>query len=253
SSTSPLFDVDGNFTGTVHVVRDITEMKQLRERLLSAERMAALGEVAAKVAHEIRNPMVSVGGFAKRLERKLDGGLKEYATIISTEVDRLEVILKEILGFVREVRIARKSTALDELLSGIVNMIEPEMTEKGNRVRKFLSPVSVFIDPDRMKEAFWNVITNANQSTDMGTLCIKVYEEGAEAVIEILDTGCGIKKEDLSRIFDPFFTTRPTGTGLGLAISKRIVEEHGGRIKVESNWPGGGTGFKIYLPLRKEG
>ncbi len=253
SSTSPLFDGDGNFIGVVHVVRDITEMKQLRERLQSAERMAALGEVAAKVAHEIRNPMVSVGGFAKRLEKKLDGGLKEYAAIISTEVDRLEQILKEILGFVREVRISRQRIALDELLSGLINMIEPEVMEKGNKVHAAISPVSAFIDPNRMKEALWNVITNANQATDGGTLGIKAYEKDGEAVIEIFDTGCGIKKEDLTRIFDPFFTTRPMGTGLGLAISKRIVEEHGGRITVESNWPGGGTGFKIYLPLRKEG
>ena len=253
SSTSPLFDEKGNSLGTVHVVRDITEMKQLRERLQSAERMAALGEVAAKVAHEIRNPMVSVGGFAKRLEKKLDGGLKEYASIISSEVDRLELILKEILGFVREVRISRKSTALDELLSGIVNQIGPEVAAKGNVIRQFLSPVSVLIDPDRMKEAFWNVITNANESTVKGTVCIRVYEQDADAVVEITDTGCGIKKDDMVRIFDPFFTTRPAGTGLGLAISKRIVEEHGGRITVKSSWPGGGTGFKIYLPLKKEG
>ena len=253
SSTSPLFDGEGGFIGVVHVVRDVTEMKQLRERLQSAERMAALGEVAAKVAHEIRNPMVSVGGFAKRLEKKLDGGLKEYASIISTEVDRLEQILKEILGFVREVRISRQSTALDELLTNIIQMIGPEVAEKGNRVSASLEHVSAFIDPNRMKEALWNMITNANQSTDNGLLSVKVYAEGKEAIIEIFDTGCGIRKEDLSRIFDPFFTTRPMGTGLGLAISKRIVEEHGGRIKVESNWPGGGTGFKIYLPLRKEG
>ncbi len=253
SSTSPLFDVDGNFIGVVHVVRDITEMKELQERLQSAERMAALGEVAAKVAHEIRNPMVSVGGFAKRLEKKLDGSLKEYASIISVEVDRLEQILREILGFVREARISRQPTRLDELISDIVNLIEPEVFEKGNTVRRSLEPIEAFIDPNRMKEALYNVITNANQSTERGLIAVSVLAENGEPVIEVSDTGCGIMKEDLRRIFDPFFTTKPMGTGLGLAISKRIVEEHGGRILVKSDWPNGGTRFKIYLPIRKEG
>ncbi len=253
SSTSPLFDVDGNFSGVVHVVRDITEMKELQDRLQSAERMAALGEVAAKVAHEIRNPMVSVGGFAKRLEKKLDGSLREYASIISVEVDRLEQILKEILGFVREARISRQPTPLDELLTGIINLVEPEVFEKGNSVRRSFEQIEAYIDPNRMKEALYNVLTNANQSTERGLISVSAYAENGEAVIEVHDTGCGIKKEDLKRIFDPFFTTKPTGTGLGLAISKRIVEEHGGRILVKSNWPDGGTGFKIYLPIRKEG
>jgi len=253
SSTSPLFDTEGNFMGTVHVVRDITEMKELRTRLQSAERMAALGEVAAKVAHEIRNPLVSVGGFSKRLERKLDGSLKEYAAIISGEVERLEHILKEILGFVREVRISKQAVLLGEHVEGILNLMASEIAARGNTLVKELEPVSVLIDPNRMKEALLNIITNANQATEGGTITVRAYEQGGEAVIEVADTGCGIKRSDLPRIFDPFFTTRPLGTGLGLAIAKRIVEEHGGRIAAHSDWPGGGSIFSIYLPLRKEG
>ena len=98
TSVSPIFNTMGEFLGTVHVVRDVTELNNLREKLVATERMAALGEVAAKVAHEIRNPLVSVGGFAKRLEKKLDGNLKEDAGIIAREVDRLESILREILA-----------------------------------------------------------------------------------------------------------------------------------------------------------
>ncbi|MDP2157126.1 MAG: PAS domain S-box protein [Nitrospirota bacterium] len=105
ASSSPIFDMAGEFIGSVHVVRDITELKQLQNKVVMSEKMAALGEVAAKVAHEIRNPLVSVGGFAKRLEKKLDGNLKEYAGIIVKEVSRLEDILREILGFVKEVRL----------------------------------------------------------------------------------------------------------------------------------------------------
>jgi signal transduction histidine kinase len=253
TSTSPIFDTEGNFIGTVHIVRDITELKNLREKLQTAERMAALGEVAAKVAHEIRNPLVSVGGFAKRLEAKLDGNLKEYAGIISKEVTRLEAILKEILGFVRETRISRRVVNINELLHDTANLIAHEVSDKGNTIiTAFEEPPLMFIiDPDRMREAIMNILVNANQATDGGTITIRTYKEGSLGVIEISDTGCGIKEEDIGRIFDPFFTTRPMGTGLGLAIARRIVEEHSGKITVESK-PGEGTKFRIYLTLKED-
>jgi PAS domain S-box-containing protein len=251
TSTSPIFDTNNNFLGTVHVVRDISEIKALRERLLSAERMAALGEVAAKVAHEIRNPLVSVGGFAKRLESKLDGNLQEYARIISSEVRRLENILKDILGFVREVRISRKKVDLNDVVGNVIDLLREELDERGNTLTtSLLDPsVVVIIDPDRVKEAVLNVIGNANQATDNGNIIVSTRIEEGYGVLEVSDTGCGIREEDINRIFDPFFTTRPTGTGLGLAIAKRIVEEHSGAMKVKNNSPESGTTFTIYLPL----
>jgi PAS domain S-box-containing protein len=253
TSTSPIFDTEKKFLGTVHVVRDVTEIKALRERLLSAERMAALGEVAAKVAHEIRNPLVSVGGFAKRLEHKLDGNLQEYARIISSEVRRLENILKDILGFVREVRITRKQVDLNEVVKSVVALLNDEFEVRGNTLTTNYEPsVIVVIDPDRVKEAVMNVIANANQATDEGTVSVSTRTEDKFGVLEISDTGCGIREGDIKRIFDPFFTTRPTGTGLGLAIAKRIVEEHKGTIQVKNNDPELGTTFTIYLPVKEE-
>jgi PAS domain S-box-containing protein len=240
TSTSPVFDPDSNFLGTVHVVRDITELKALRERLQSSERKAALGEVAAKVAHEIRNPLVSVGGFAKRLESKLEGNLKDYARIISSEVNRLENILKDILGFVREVRISMMQLDLNEIVNG--NNVIKELHEPA---------VMVFIDPNRIREAVLNIIANANQSTEEGVVTVRTGVEEGFGLLDVSDTGCGIRKEDIDHIFDPFYTTRPMGTGLGLAIAKRIIEEHEGKITVESNAPGRGTRFKIYLPLKE--
>jgi PAS domain S-box-containing protein len=253
TSTSPIFDAEGEFLGTVHVVRDITEMKELQNKLQSSERMAALGEVAAKVAHEIRNPLVSVGGFAKRLEGKLKGNQQEYARIISKEVSRLEEILKDILGFVKEVRISKENIALNDIVEDVLNLLSSEFAESGNTYVKELdhSGLEVHIDPNRIKEAILNVISNANQATDGGTVSVKTYLEDSNAVLEVKDTGCGIKEEDLTRIFDPFFTTRPTGTGLGLAIAKRIIEEHGGTITVESGYPSGGSTFKISLPIKE--
>jgi signal transduction histidine kinase len=263
-SSSPLFDKHGTLTGTVHIARDVSEIKKLKEKIVSIERMAALGEMAAKVAHEIRNPLLSIGGFARRLERRLDTDLKEHAKIIVDEVRRLEGILNNTLSFVKSTITERKEVTAADLINDITTLLEPAVNERGNVLKKEVDhTVQLMINYDRVKEAILNLITNANHATENGTITIRVYEESIfsvpdllgqrteenEAVIEIQDTGYGIKEEDLDRIFDPFFTTRPTGTGLGLSITKRIIEEHGGRIDVESK-AGKGTIFKIYLPRK---
>jgi PAS domain S-box-containing protein len=254
SSTAPMFDSEGNFQGTVHVVRDISELKDLRVKLQSTERMAALGEVAAKVAHEIRNPLVSVGGFARRLEEKLDGGLKEYAHIISEEVRRLESILRDILGFVKEVRMSRRLVDLNEIVASVLGLLRDELSGKGNSILKEFSDLSLVmnIDPDRVKEAILNILVNANEATERGRISVRTYARDGAGVLEVNDEGSGIRAEDIVRIFDPFFTTRPTGTGLGLAISKRIVEENNGTIEVKSAGEGTGARFTITLPMEEE-
>jgi signal transduction histidine kinase len=230
----------------------VTELRNLRERVVHSERMAALGELAARVAHEIRNPLISIGGFARRLEKKLSGDIQEYAKIIVNEVSRLENILKEILGFVKSSRVNKSNVNINDLLSGIVEFISPEMDERHNTVIREFSelPIIAVIDPDRIKEAILNIFTNAAQATDHGTIIVKTRLEDNEAVIELTDSGCGIKEEDLKNIFNPFFTTKPQGTGLGLAVTHKIIQEHNGKVKVESVW-GGGTAFKIYLPVRE--
>jgi PAS domain S-box-containing protein len=265
-SSSPIFDSLGNSVGTVHISRDVTELEVLRERVITSERMAALGEMAARVAHEIRNPLISVGGFARRLAKKLEGDIEnfDYATIIIEEVTRLEHILKEILSFVRISKVVKNKINLIDLLNNITNFVMPSITEKGNHLVTDLSESEIiaYVDPDRMKEAILNIITNANQATENGTITVKSRYEGNEALIEVSDTGGGINPEDRKHIFTPFFTTRPYGTGLGLAITNRIIQEHGGRMDVESVYNGskeydqkstlterGYTTFRIYLPL----
>jgi len=249
-SNSPIFDSAGNFVGTVHISREITELRNLRERVIHSERMAALGELAARVAHEIRNPLISIGGFARRLEKKLSGDIQEYAKIIVNEVSRLENILKEILGFVKSTKISKIKIDINDLMNEMADFITPEMEEKQNRLTREISDSSLvaIIDPDRIKEAILNIFTNAAQSTEHGTVTVLTRREGNDAVIEFTDTGCGIKDDNLKNIFNPFFTTKPHGTGLGLAVTHKIIQEHNGKIKVESVW-GGGTAFRIYLPL----
>lgn len=252
-STSPIFDPAQNFLGTVHILRDITEVKLIREKLVNAERMAALGEVAARVAHEIRNPLVSVGGFAQRLEKKLDGNLKEYATIITNEVKRLEDILRDILGFVRQVRLSRAEVDMNALLRDVLSLVDSEIVERGVSVETAFGDIpNLYIDPDRMKEALLNILKNAIHAVVAhGKIIIRTYVWGVDVVAEITDTGTGIAEKDVPFIFDPFYTTKPDGTGLGLAITHRIIEEHNGRIKVESEL-GKGTTITIFLPILKE-
>ncbi len=253
-SNSPIFDPLGNFIGTVHISRDVTELHALKEKVAHSERMAVLGELAAVVAHEIKKPLVSIGGFARRLEKKLTDDTSEYAKIIVNEVSRLENILKEILGFAKGSKLIKSSVNINELIKDTIDFIilEIEMDKRENTLIKELSesPIMTVIDHEKIKEAILNLITNANDATEGGTITVKTWQEGNEAVIEISDTGCGIKQEELKNIFTPFYTTRSGGTGLGLAITRRIIEEHNGKIEVESAW-GCGSAFRIYLPLEK--
>ena len=252
-SNSPIFDSAGNFVGTVHISRDITELRTLRERVIHSERMAALGELAARVAHEIRNPLISIGGFARRLEKRLSDDTREYARIIVNEVSRLENILKEILGFVKSSKFIKSRVDVNELMDSIIDFTKLEINEKQNRLIKELAegPIISLVDADKIKEAILNIISNAAQATDHGSITIRTRTENSEVVIELMDTGCGIKDEDIKNIFNPFFTTKAEGTGLGLAVTHKIIQEHKGKIKVESVW-GCGTAFKIYLPLEEE-
>ncbi|MBI5100719.1 MAG: PAS domain S-box protein [Nitrospirae bacterium] len=252
TSSSPIFDLNGEFMGSVHVVRDITDLKDLQSKLAMSEKMAALGEVAAKVAHEIRNPLVSVGGFAKRLEKKLDGNLKEYAGIIVREVSRLENILREILGFVKEVRLSKESVSLNAIVDDIITVMESDTEDKGISIfRDFAPSVEVYVDINRVQEALMNIVSNAIQSLPgPGAIYIKTYTREKYAVVEVRDTGRGIDETHLSSIFNPFFTTKASGTGLGLAITHRIIQEHNGMIEVESE-PGQGSVFKVYIPIKE--
>ncbi|MGW8272022.1 MAG: GAF domain-containing protein, partial [Thermodesulfovibrionales bacterium] len=154
ASSSPIFDSEGTFLGTVHVVRDITEFNKLREKLAMTERMAALGEVAAKVAHEIRNPLVSIGGFSRRLEKRLTGNLKDYAGIISKEVTRLEGILKDILGYVKDIRLMKEPVIISTILDEVLALFGAQIKNKKLQIVKQYDPnlKHIEVDIDRMKE-----------------------------------------------------------------------------------------------------
>ncbi|MBF0472905.1 MAG: PAS domain S-box protein, partial [Nitrospirae bacterium] len=251
-SNSPIIDTQGNILGTVNIVRNTTELKKLTAQLASFEKMAMLGEVAAGMAHSIRNPLVSIGGFAKRLAQKLDPPYSEYAGIIQTEAGRLEDLLKKTIGFVQSAKASMSAVDLNTLIVTLIHMttinnsadiiIEEEISKE---------LIEIIGDAGRLKDAFSNIIKNAVQSIDKkGRIVIRLYSKDGFAVIEVEDSGIGLKKEALKHIFDPFYTTKPEGTGLGLAIAHKIIMQHSGSIDV-SSIHGSGTIFTIKIPLKE--
>ncbi|MBA3061054.1 MAG: hypothetical protein FP832_05335, partial [Nitrospirae bacterium] len=188
----------------------------------------------------------------KRLEKKLDGNLKEYAGIIVREVDMLEGILHEILGFVKEARLMKEKVNVGELVDGMILLMQAELRKMDIKVLKEKGETpQIYVDANRIREALLNIFNNSVQALAIhGTITMKTYTAGSNAVIEISDTGPGIEEKDLPFIFNPFYTTKLSGTGLGLAIAKRIIEEHKGKIEVDSA-PGKGTTFRVFFPARQ--
>ncbi|MBZ0154665.1 MAG: PAS domain S-box protein [Alphaproteobacteria bacterium] len=245
---APEYNDAGGITGHVGTFTDITDRKQAE----TAERLAALGVVAARVAHDIRNPLVSIGGFAKRLEKRLSGSPQEYATIITKEVARLEDKLRDILGFARERKFEEREIDIPSLFAEVLEVYREELRQKNiDIVEDFRRPLRIMADAVSLREALTNLITNAIQaigSSGKITLHAGIYD--TRAVIVISDTGPGIREQDLPHIFNPFFTTKVYGTGLGLAITQRIIHEHHGTIEVQTK-AGFGASFILSLPFRR--
>ncbi len=250
-SNSPMFDPFGNITGSVHIVRNISEISKLREQLIMSEKLASLGEMAAGVAHAIRNPLVSVGGFARRLEKDLEPPLNDYANIIVKEVARLEGILKETIGFVRNNSdTSGEKVEINTLLASAVELMENVFDSNISIERNICeTPLYITGNSGRLKEAFINLIQNAGQAIESsGKIIVKTMRKEDKAIIEITDQGAGISEKEMRHIFDPFFTTKPNGSGIGLAMTHRIINEHNGIIDVNSE-PGSGANFVLTLPL----
>ncbi|NWF55523.1 MAG: PAS domain S-box protein [Syntrophaceae bacterium] len=256
-SAAPLKDENGQELGSVLLLRDLREIRELQERVRRGERLASLGRLAAGVAHEIRNPLSSIRGFAQFFHQRFKGQEKdqEYASIMIKEVDRLNRVITELLDFARPKEPRREPHSLESILDLSLNLLQPELTAKKVRVEKILEPglPLVPIDRDQFSQAFLNLLLNALESMDPGgSLRItmnRVEEEGQKRVqVSIADTGRGIPREDLEKVFEPFFSTKRKGTGLGLANVHQIVESHGGGIRVESQ-EGAGTTFFVTLPF----
>ncbi len=251
-TVAPIYDAADSFAGTTGIVRDVTAVKQLQLQLLERERLAAIGELAAMVAHEVRNPLAGIrGGCEILLEGYPDGDSRhDIGVEIIHQVDRLSRTVHDLLLFARPKAMDLVSTDLHGLIDRILRVLgdDPE-TGEVEVVRDFGEDVHIIqADGRQMEQVFLNLILNAIQVMNhKGRVTIATRTLGRQVVVTVSDTGPGIPSDRVAKVFEPFFTTRAQGTGLGLAIVKKIVEAHGGRIEATS-LPGSGARFTATLP-----
>lgn len=251
-----LTSIAHTLAGVIERYRADQERERLREQLAQAEKLSALGRVTASVADEIRNPLTSVGGFARRLHKKLPQSApeQEYTEFIIAEVNRLEGILHDVLVFSRGGGPRRTETDIREIVGDVLGPFEERCRARSIQIHRSLGNVShVHIDREQVLEAVKNLISNAIDSMpNGGTLSISTAMELREGkpyvAVGIGDTGGGIPREEMALIFEPFYTTKiqPKGTGLGLPIAKKVIEDYGGFIQAEST--PSGSRFSISFP-----
>jgi two-component system, NtrC family, sensor histidine kinase PilS len=260
-SYSPLRDAAGQAAGLVVTFQDLTERKQVEEQLRQADRLAALGQLAANIAHEIRNPLGAISGAVEVLRADLPavGTNRELLDIILGEAHRLKLITGQFLDFAKPQSVLCRPCALRPLLDETLRLLgrsaecHPGMTWV---VTEDPPGLWVFADADQLRQVVWNLCLNAVQAMpDGGHLGVRARPatrpvgatgEGAWVEIALADSGQGISPQELERLFDPFYTTRPAGTGLGLAIARKILESMDGQIAVESR-VGVGSTFRVWL------
>jgi signal transduction histidine kinase len=231
------------------------QLKEAQERLVRSERLAVIGNMAAYIAHEIRNPLVTIGGFARAILRNsIDNAqVRQNVKIIVDEVGRLEKILANIMDFSKPVEVVKVASQINELLENTCYLMEPYFKNGRIQVIKKLNKMipKIVVDPTQMKQVFLNLIKNAVESMpDGGKLTVETVVEDKYIKINISDTGEGMTTEVMQNLFVPFFTTKVDGTGVGLAVSQKIIDDHGGFIKMKSVLKEGTT-FSIYLPIEK--
>jgi PAS domain S-box-containing protein len=257
-------DHDGKLRGFGKVTRDLTErkeaddeirdasdkMRDAQAQLVAKERLSAIGELAAVVSHELRNPLASLSNtlFVMRqdVERHDESSLAEQLDVAERQVERAVRIVSDVLDFARSGEPNKRPVSLDDLFDEILLTSSPP--DSVEVIRSTEPDLTAMVDPDQLRRVLINLVTNAYQAMpEGGTMQIETSFIGGDARIVLTDSGVGISEAAREKIFHPFFTTRSHGTGLGLAVVQRIVEAHGGSIAVESA-PGAGTTFAILLP-----
>ena len=252
-STSLIRDGQGQVETGVAVIQDLTERTALEADLRRRERLAAMGELAAGVAHEVRNPLNAIGLIAQRLEREFAPAAdrEEYLGLARTvrgEVERVDRIVAQFLRFARPPALVLRDVDLESVIEDAVRVVEPRARQKGLGIeRAFGGAGRVRLDREQVVQALLNLLNNAVEATQEGRVRVTTRPGEGWVEVEVEDTGQGILPDDLERIFDLYFTTKPEGTGLGLSLVQRIAAEHGGRVEVRSQ-PRQGAAFRMRLP-----
>jgi len=266
-TTLPLKDRHKKVSGTLLLLNDISEVADMERQMLTAERLSALGTLAAALAHEIRNPLEAMNLNLELLARSMDSAdpsipaddrQAKYLSVLEDELSRLAVTVDSFLSFARPGHDVIEKLSLGEILRAVVELLDSQAKSRGVQVefKHDAQPIMIEGSEDRLKQVFLNLMINSLEAMPAGGR-LKIHAEmpgtqDAEfslptAVVRIQDTGEGIPAESLGRLFDPFFSTRPRGTGLGLSIVHRVIQEHRGRIRVDST-VGKGSTFTVELP-----
>ena len=259
-SVLPLVEMR-RITGSLVRIEDITEKRNKEIRLHRAENLASLTNLAAGVAHEIKNPLGAISIHLQLMRKSLvkgigiDSLIDNYFNILNEEVDRLNRIVVDFLFAVRPMMLELREADINHLVADIAEFTRAELEQNG--IRLFVEPEEnlppVLIDERRMKQVFFNLVKNAQDAMPSGgLLTIATLRSGSEVLINVCDTGIGMSDENLRKIFEPYYTTKENGTGLGLTLVYKIIKEHRGEISVDSR-EGEGSEFVISLPVsRKE-
>lgn len=221
---------------------------ELKSRMAERERLAVIGEMASVLAHEIRNPLGSIKGFAQYLREHNPDGSVEYLDIIISESRRLEVLTEDLLMYAKPIEILPVEFNLLELVRETLRSFDNEVLGKNISISLTGGDFSVRADREKVKQIILNLIHNAADAVDDGgEIAVKVAMENGKGVIIVKDNGCGMDEADAAKVFQPFFTTKTRGTGLGLAIVDKLIKAMGGNVTVESA-PGKGTVFTVEIP-----
>jgi PAS domain S-box-containing protein len=253
AAVSRMRDVGGRRLGAVVTIEDVSEVKALTDQLIRADRLAAMGELTAGVAHEVRNPLGIIRASVQLMEESADNRVKVHdaAEVIKHEIDRLDRVIKSLLDFGRPSSPTMRLVDVRRVLEEVVLFTRKFADRsKVQIIEEYADDVhEITGDPEQLKQVFVNLISNAVQAMteEGGILTVSTGFEDEFVFVRFSDTGPGIPSEAIGKVFDPFFSTRDDGTGLGLTIVHRIVDEHGGHIEVTSD-AGTGTAFTVHLP-----
>ena len=254
-AVSCVFDAQRRVLGTVGVLRDLTEQVATQQRLIQREKLASLGEMAAGVAHEIRNPL---GGIKMATTLLSSGDItdrrisQEMAQSVLSGIAEIEAIVADLLDYARDTRLDRQEYALARILAPAIEGYAAEAQTRGVTfvVLGLDLDLVAAVDGQRLRQVFANVVKNALEATERrpgGRVEVSLLGRAGAAVVEVADNGTGMEPEHREKIFLPFYTTKPTGTGLGMAIVKKIMDLHGGEIEIDSA-PGRGTTVRLVIP-----